>query len=151
MLTRGSKLSSYKKGDVGMLFEERKFFEEDLDLTIPELKAAAELYAKGERDAAVKQTVAYIKSVIDPEKYLTIPYDLTVSGKYEGKSINSIDIADLSLEGKFSSVGVWIDFGKDKPIDWFANPCYNKYREWGASVPSPSLLERACRGVQTDR
>ena len=58
---------------------------------------------------------------------------LNLNPKYgtdEKKPKTHMKVAADTLENKFTSVGVPIDFGKGNKIDWRANPTYNKYKEW---------------------
>ena len=113
-----------------MLLTEKRFFEEVLDLSIPQLCAASEAFAAGNRDEAVKLFANYIRGALDTDNYFKIPYYPRENSWAKGNETD-LDVANRLLENKFMACGVMMDFGKDNPIDWFANPCYNKYREWG--------------------
>ena len=113
-----------------MKITEKMFFEDVLDLTIPELKLASETHAAGNAPEARRIFASYVRGALMPEKFFKIPF-------YEqyGACIRSgetlIDQANRVLENKYIAVNVPYDFGKGNKIDWWANPCYNKYKEWG--------------------
>lgn len=112
-----------------MIINEKQFFEELLDLTIPELKSAADAFAKGNKAEAEHIFAEYVKATLKPECQFKLPY----GGKGNSSAAageSCIEIANRVCENKFISVGVPIDFGVGNKIDWRANPTYNRYKEW---------------------
>ena len=112
-----------------MLITEKRFYEEALNTSIPEMKEARELFMSGDRKAAAKKFADYVRNLTFPDNFLKKPG--TLGNLCADKGETYMDVATRMLENRYVSVGVPIDFGKDGKIDWFANPCYNKYVEWG--------------------
>ena len=116
--------------ETAMKITEKMFFEDVLDGTIPELKSASEAYSAGNAAEAKRIFASYVKGALMPEKFFNIP----VSEQYGAcirRDETLEDQANRVLENKYIAVNVPYDFGKDNKIDWWANPCYNKYKEWG--------------------
>lgn len=105
-----------------MHITEKQFFEEELDHSIPELAEAARVFATGDEAGAEHIFAEYIKKTLKPECFFSMPHAWT--------SEKAFGIANNALENKFTSVGVPIDFGKGNKVDWYANPTYNRYKEW---------------------
>ena len=112
-----------------MLITEKRFYEEALNLSIPEMKEASELYKSGDTKAAAKKFADYVRNIPAPEKFLSDRAEIAATCKQKGET--TMDIANRVVENRYVSVGVAHDFGKDNKIDWYANPCYNNYVEWG--------------------
>ena len=112
-----------------MLITEKKFFEEALNTSIPEMKEACELYKSGDSKAAAKKFADYVRNLPVPEKFMSDRAEIAATCKKKGET--TMDIANRVIENRYVSVGVEHDFGKDNKIDWCANPCYNNYIEWG--------------------
>lgn len=105
-----------------MTITEKQFFEEELDLSIPELAEASRAFTLGDEALAEHIFAEYLKKTLKPECFFSLPHDWTNEKAFR--------IADNALENKFTSVGVPIDFGKGNKVDWYANPTYNRYKEW---------------------
>ena len=112
-----------------MLITEKRFYEEALNISIPEMKEASELYKSGDTKAAAKKFADYVRNIPAPEKFLSDRAEIAATCKQKGET--TMDIANRVVENRYVSVGVAHDFGKDDKIDWYANPCYNNYVEWG--------------------
>lgn len=104
-----------------MIITEKQFFEEILDLTVPELAEAARRFSAGDTAQAEHIFAEYIKKILNPDLFFKV---------HPCTDKNYMTVAANTLENKFISVGVPIDFGKGNKIDWRANPTYNKYKEW---------------------
>ena len=100
-----------------MIINEKQFFEELLDLSITELRRAADASASGDMASAEYIFAEYIKATLKPECLFKLPYNTDSK-----KPSNHMAVANDALENKFSSVCVPIDFGKGNRIDWRANP-----------------------------
>ncbi len=108
-----------------MIITEKQFFLDVLDLTVPELRTAADAFSGGDAAGAEHIFAEHVKATLKPECLFKMPYYPDSS-----KPKTHMGIADNTLQNKFTSVGVPIDFGVGNKINWQANPTYNKYKEW---------------------
>ena len=110
-----------------MKLSDKLFFSDKLDLTIPELKSAAELYERGEECAACKAFADYVKKTLRTDLILNKPY-MPQEGVPVGYTER--EYWDMILEGYVYSVGFLHKFEGGKII-WDHNPTYNGYIEFG--------------------
>ena len=110
-----------------MKLSDKSFFSDKLDLTIPELKRAAELYESGDEPAACKAFSDFIKKTIRADILLSIPYKPQegIPSGYTEK-----EYYEMILEGYVYSVGFLHKFEGGRII-WDHNPTYNGYIEFG--------------------
>lgn len=110
-----------------MRLTDKAFFSDKLDLTIPELRAAADLYEKGDCNEAFKAFTDYVKKTLRTDLILNNPYM-----PQEGipKGYTEEEYWDMILEGYVYSVGFLHKFEGGKVI-WDHNPTYNGYVEFG--------------------
>ncbi len=113
-----------------MRLSDREFFLDKLDLTIPMLKRAADMYENGDTAGACRVFADYIKENIDTSRYFS------VAGKgYEGlpKGIGEGEYREMILEGYVYCVGMLYKYEGGRII-WDYNPTYNGYVEYGFHV-----------------
>ena len=102
------------------------FFHEHLDTTRPGLEEIPALAAKGDYAACRKMLAAYVRTMLQPELYFSKP----LAGQKNLADGVDYERAEKALKNIMSSCGFEWDFGEEGPIDWFANPTYNGYKEW---------------------
>lgn len=110
-----------------MLFREEKFYHEALDLRIPELAKAAELFDKGDKPGAEQAFAGYIKKALDPKRYFDSGKQDRIPAGWSREQI--LARADRVCEGEVISVGFAYRY-PDNVFDWEINPTYNQYAEW---------------------
>ena len=116
-----------------MIITEHKFYNEVLDLSVPELNNARNAFASGDRLAAAHIFADYVKRTLQPDTYFKIPY-YPRENVWARDDETDLEVCERVLKGQFMSVGVPIDFGSIENVDWFANPTYNAYREWNLQL-----------------
>ena len=112
-----------------MLVTEKQFYTEELDFSIPEMAKAKELFEAGDLAAAESAVAGYMKTTLDPEKYLSYA-GRSIS---QGKSVQDVNLsvagnADLICRGVVRSCSYTHDFGGE--IDWDFNGTPDSYKEW---------------------
>ena len=112
------------------------FYKNHLNLEIPEMKKASELFLEGKEEEADKVFADYVKAHFRNDKrFLGLP-----SSKMEGPgSFSDEEYPDKILEGYVCSVGHLYQFPEGK-IDWTHNPTYNKYVEFSFHLQYHSEL-----------
>lgn len=105
---------------------EKQFFTEELDFEIPALSEAKKLYESGKCEEAYAAFAGYLKSTLDPEKYM----DIEGSKIDEDPSAQQMKIenADRICRGVVRSCSYTYDYKGD--IDWTFNGAPDGYREW---------------------
>ena len=129
--------------DFGPVLTDEEFFEE-LDHSIPELKAAAEAFFGGDKTLAYKRFSDYLKSILKPEIFFSFA-GRALKPSFDENLKNG---ADRSMRHYFISCGIPMQFGKE--IDWLANPTANNYSEWRIQLQHHSellILARAYRAT----
>ena len=112
-----------------MLLTEKQFFEEEIDLSIPALAEAKELYLSGRCEEAYSAFAAYFKSALDVEKYFSYASKKIDQGvSVQDTSLSIVENADLICRGVVRSCSFTYDYGGD--IDWTYNGAPDGYREW---------------------
>lgn len=112
---------------IGPKLTDAKFFGELIDCTLPGLEGVPAAAAAGDYAACRKMFGDYVRAALDPDTFFTIPYEFpenafTFKGETEEEAAERI--AKLYL----ISCGTPHQF--EGKVDWFANPTYNKYKEW---------------------
>ena len=110
-----------------MKLSDKLFFSDKLDLTVPELKMAADAYASGDEGRACKLFADYIKKTVKKDLILANPY-MPQEGVPDGYTEE--EYWDMILEGYVYSVGFLHKFEGGRVI-WDHNPTYNGYIEFG--------------------
>ncbi len=110
-----------------MRITDREFFEEKIDLNIPELKSAHELFRGGELSGAYSAVAEYLKRIIRPDIIFNLYPSVMSDGKPEGCDL--IGYADLIVEGHMYAVGFLHKY-EDRRVVWDYNPTYNGYVEY---------------------
>ena len=110
-----------------MKLSDKSFFCEKLDLSIPELKNAADLYERGQSDESCRLFVDYVRKAIKREPILNKPFK-----PQEGvpPGVSEKEYYEMILDGYVYSVGFLHKFEGGKII-WDHNPTYNGYIEFG--------------------
>ena len=108
---------------VGPLLSDKELFDA-LDYSLPETKPILDALNKGDNKSARHALAECIRSVIDPEKYFSMPEKVK---KPEFTNTLKHD-AERSLRHEMWSCGTPMKF--EGKVDWYANPTYNQYREW---------------------
>ena len=109
-----------------MMLTDKQFYKAALDLSIPEMKEARDLFLKGDPAAAARVFAAYVRSHIDYETYFSLP---TVETDFTGREERRIERADRICDGWFAPEGYAHQF-KDLEMDWETNQTPNQYCEW---------------------
>lgn len=110
-----------------MKLSDKLFFSDKLDLTVSELKSAADMYECGKEDAACKAFADYVKKTLRTDLILNCSY-MPQEGIPVGYTER--EYWDMILEGYVYSVGFLHKFDGGKVI-WDHNPTYNGYIEFG--------------------
>ena len=110
-----------------MKLSDKSFFLEKLDLSIPELNAAAKAYERRDEETACRAFSEYIKKAIKREIYLKKPFR-PQEGVPDGYTEEQY--WEMILEGYVYSVGFLHKFEGGRVI-WDHNPTYNGYIEFG--------------------
>ncbi len=113
-----------------MRLSNEKFYNETLDLTIPEMKKACELYNAGDEKGAAKVFADFIKADLDAKKWLDSKEIKIVEGT---AGYDEPTFADMVVDGYYISVGYLHQY-KDGIIDWFYNPTFNNYMEYSFHI-----------------
>ena len=107
-----------------MRLSDEKFYTEVLDLSIPELKKASELFKNGDSAGAEKVFADYLKSVFPNPKTKPQHYYVETLGEPDEKKY-----ADMICEGYVCVLDILHKF-ENGVIDWYHNPTYNGYVEF---------------------
>lgn len=102
---------------------DRQFFTECVDTSIPALASLPALAEAGDFTAAQKVFAGYVRATLDPERYIA-PEKESILSRREAL----IKAAEDVMGHTFVSCGIAHTFGEE--IDWEANPTYNAYKEW---------------------
>lgn len=110
-----------------MRLSDKEFFEDKLDLSIPQLKRAAELFKSGDTSAACDEFANYLRGALNREVLFSRPF---FPQEKLPKNVSAEQYADMILEGYVYSVGFLYKFEGGRII-WDHNPTYNGYVEFG--------------------
>ena len=102
---------------------DKRFFTECVDTTIPALAEVGALAEAGEFAAAQHIFADYVRTALDPDRYLAPEKDGLLAHADSLKAA-----AELVMGHTFKSCRVPYTFGET--IDWEFNPTYNAYKEW---------------------
>lgn len=107
----------------GPLLSDGKFFER-LREDVADFRVAKALFLDGKRDEAVHTFAEYVRQNLDTDAYFSIPR----RERHPKLDDASLRRATNALEHRMSSCGTPMKF--DGPVDWYANPTFNQYKEW---------------------
>ena len=110
-----------------MFITDKKFFCEEINTDIPELRNIAFTYENKGLAAAEKQLADYVRQAATPGAYFRVPY-YARENEWAYPYEDDKAVADRVIENKLMSCGYMHDF-KDK-VEWEHNPTYNNYVEW---------------------
>ena len=109
----------------GPLLTDREFFSECLDCTLSGLEEIPKVLKKNDFALCHKIFGAYIRNSLQKEKYLS-----TLPKVVNQNNIRTlVEQAEKVMRHIMTPCGISHEFGK-KPVDWFANPTFNQYKEW---------------------
>ncbi|MBR2930072.1 MAG: heparinase II/III family protein [Clostridia bacterium] len=112
-----------------MLLTEKRFYTEELDLTIPALAAVRDLYVAGREEEAEHAFAEFLKSFLDVEKYFSyVDRNMSPGSSISDTSLTLEENADLVCRGVVRSCSYTYDYEGD--IDWTFNGAPDGYREW---------------------
>ena len=111
-----------------MIITREMFFTEEIDRTIPELEAAAQLFIAGKDDDADHAFAEYMKSKLDCDKHFALGHEIGQGTSVQDPAYSKIENADRIVEGKVRSCSYNYDYKGD--IDWNLNGTPDGYREW---------------------
>lgn len=118
-----------KEQAIGPLLTDKEFFLECLNLDCKGMEAVKDCAIAGKYDEAKAAFADMVRKSLQPERFFTIPYEQPENiYRLPGESDEAV--CARVLEHVLVSVGVANDFGKENPVDWYANPTFNQYREW---------------------
>ena len=109
-----------------MFITDKRFFCEEINTGIPELRDIAHTYENRGLAAAEKQLADYVRRTAEPDVYFGIPY-YTRENAWAYSYEDDKAVADRVLENKLMSCGYMHDFGN--VVEWEHNPTYNNYAE----------------------
>lgn len=95
-----------------------------LDESIPSLKAAAELYRGGDTVAAKHAFAEYIRELVQPDKFFSMPKQV----RHPEPTEELIGRADAAVGRLVISCDIPYQF--EGEIDWYSNPTEDGYYEW---------------------
>ncbi len=131
---------------IGPRLSDAEFFSE-LDLKIPALARAKELFDKGDVSGAYSAFADFARRFCDKEKYFSRGMRLVP------EFTDSLrEKAERAAAHIMVSVNVPMHFGEE--IDWLANPTYNNYKEWTWQLsrhPEIFFLAEAYRACGEER
>ena len=111
------------------------FYENHLNLEIPEMKLASELFLSGKEKEADKVFADYVKANFRKDKRVLD----TISPLSGTGNFTEDEFADKIVEGYVYVVGHLHRF-EDGIIDWSHNPTYNKYDEFSFQLQRHSEI-----------
>ena len=108
---------------IGPRLSDKDFFEQ-LDYSIPELREVKLFVDKEDYLSARKAFADFARKAVDKDKFFSLP------GRERNPQPDEkvLKTANDALENILTSCGTPMKF--EGPVDWFANPTYNKYPEW---------------------
>ena len=115
-----------------MMLTDKQFYKAALDLSIPEMKEAKELFFAGKKAEAEKVFAAYVRSHIDYETYFSLPSVKSAFNEScfaEEKKKKIIERGDRICEGWFAPTGYAHQY-VNLEMDWETNHTPNNYCEW---------------------
>lgn len=112
---------------VGPRLTDREFFMECLDYEVPGLEKVKSSAECGDYPSARKFFAQHIRESLKAEVFFTIAFE-KAENTYTYPNEDEIDAAERISKNILISCGIAHEFGET--VDWFANPTYNKYREW---------------------
>lgn len=110
-----------------MRITDREFFLERLDLTIPEMKSAADAFSDGRTEDAERIFVEFFKGQLKDDIIFTLHPKPMTDGVPEGHTMKSY--ADLVVDGHMYAIGFLHKY-ENKHIVWDYNPTFNGYVEY---------------------
>lgn len=112
---------------VGPRLSDERFFGELVDVSRPGLEGIPAAVARGDYAVARRLFAAEVRRTLQPERYLRIPRQFRgTSFMYEGET--PAEAAERILRLELISTSTPHRF--DGEVDWFANPTFNRYKEW---------------------
>lgn len=113
--------------NIGPRLSEQEFFRECLDYGVPGMGEVKRAVDYGDYVAARKYFALHIRTSLNPDIFFSIPFE-KAENTYTYPGETEIEAADRISRYILISCGIAHDFGE--VVDWFANPTYNKYKEW---------------------
>ncbi len=126
-----------------MKLSNEKFYNETLDLSIPELKKAADLFNSGDENGAAHEFANFIKSDLKPDLWLS--QNISLAEGTAGKDI--MTFADMVVDGYVVSVGYLHQY-PNGIIDWMENPTFNKYCEFSFHICYHGAIQALARAYR---
>ncbi len=130
-----------------MRLSDEKFYNEKLDLTIPEMKKACELFNAGDINGAEKAFADYIKVTLDSAKWFE-NHEIKIAEGTMGHS--DAEFADMVVDGYITAVG-FLYKCPDGIIDWEYNPTYNKYCEYTYHLCYHGMAQALAKAYQNTK
>ena len=115
-----------------MMLTDKQFYKAALDLSIPEMKEARDLFFAGKKAEAEKVFAAYVRSHIDYETYFSLPSVKSAFNEScfeEEKKKKIVERGDRICEGWFAPTGYAHQY-VNLEMDWETNHTPNNYCEW---------------------
>lgn len=109
---------------------EVRFFKECLDLEYEGMEEVRKAVAAEDYEAAKKAFASYIRNALEPERFFSVPYEVPENAYLLPEETVPEACERVVRDHIMVAVGVACDFGKEKEVDWFANPTFNDYKEW---------------------
>ncbi|MDO5416209.1 MAG: alginate lyase family protein [Lachnospiraceae bacterium] len=110
--------------------KESEFFQKGLNLEYEGLERVKQAVEAEDYEQAKAELASYIRRTLEPERFFSVPYEEPENVyKLEGETVSQA-CERVVEDHVMVSVGVPCDFGREKEVDWFANPTYNGYKEW---------------------
>ncbi len=125
--------------NIGPILTDAKFFGELIDCAYPGLEAVPALVEKGDFAACRKVFGDFLRVFLQPEVYFSSRRDKGVVDM----SDELVQNAENGCSHLLTSCGTPHQFGEK--VDWFANPTYNKYKEWTWQLSRHHELESLAR------
>jgi len=110
----------------GPLLSDECFFNACIG-SAPGMEAVKAAAAKGDFAAARAAFAAAVRKNLNPAVYFSVP-GAGGGGNYHYKGESAVEAADGICRREITVCGTPHTF--PGPIDWFANPTFNKYKEW---------------------
>ena len=115
-----------------MILTDKQFYKAAIDLSIPEMKQARDLFFAGEKEAAEHVFATYVRGHIDYKTYFSLPsvkaaFDESCFKEEKKKKI--IERGDRICEGWFAPTGYAHQY-VNLEMDWETNHTPNNYCEW---------------------
>ena len=113
---------------IGPRISDERFFSSLIDTAAPGLEKIPDAIASGDFKEARRLFANFVRSSLKPEYFNGFPYDVMQRNTTTLQGETWRESADRICNNYLISCGTPFQFGA--VVDYFANPTFNKYKEW---------------------